>query len=153
MVRVCLVSFHASNFILSLTALPPPLVTTSSSGSSLAGSMYSLVCTVKVVDGLVVVPNVVWMKDTRPLVNGVNATLTRTMSGGSTALNLIFSPLRTSHGGQYTCVATISVPQIMLTTQTTSSPVTLSVQSKLINQYAWYQLQYLIPFPLEHYCS
>ena len=59
------------------TALPLPAVT-ASSGSSIAGSVYSLVCTVKVVDGLVVVPDVVWMKDGRVLVNGTNTTVIRT---------------------------------------------------------------------------
>ena len=74
----------------------------------MAGSVYSLVCTVKVVDGLVVVPDVVWMKDGRVLVNGTNTTLTRTVSGGNSTLNLTFNPLLTSHGGQYICLSTIS---------------------------------------------
>lgn len=64
---------------LSPPALPPPVVTTSSYGSLVAGSVYSLVCTVNVVEGLVVVPDVVWMKDGRAFVNGINITLTRSM--------------------------------------------------------------------------
>ena len=72
-----------------------------SSGSSIVGSVYSLVCAVKVVDGLVVVPDVVWMKDGRVLVNGTNTTLTRT---GINTLNLTFNPFLTSHGGQYLCM-------------------------------------------------
>ena len=114
---------------LSSPALPPPVVTTSSYGSTIAGSVYSLVCMVKVVDGLVVVPDVVWMKDGGVLVNGTNTTLTRTVSGGNSTLNLTFNPLLTSHGGQYTCVATISVPQLSLNI-TNSSAVTVSVQSE-----------------------
>ncbi|KAL5486725.1 hypothetical protein EMCRGX_G019242 [Ephydatia muelleri] len=117
----------SANISLSVQALPPPVVTTSSYVSSIAGSVYSLVCTVKVVDGLVVVPDVVWMKDGRVLVNGTNTTLTRTVSGGNSTLNLTFNPLLTSHGGQYTCVATISVPQLSLSI-TNSSAVTVSVQ-------------------------
>ena len=85
---------------LSPPALPPPVVTTTSYGNSIAGSVYSLVCTVKVVEGLVVVPDVVWMKDGIDVVNGTNTTLTRTVSVGNITLNLMFNPLLTSHGGQ-----------------------------------------------------
>ena len=87
---------------------------------------------VKVVDGLVVVPDVVWMKDGGVLVNGTNTTLTRTVSGGNSTLNLTFNPLLTSNGGQYTCVATISVPQLSLSI-TNSSAVTVFVQSEFNN--------------------
>ena len=104
-------------------------VTTSSYGSTIAGFVYSLVCIVKVVDGLVVGPDVVWMKDGGVVVNRTNTTLTRTVSGGHSTLNLTFNPLLTSHGGQYTCVATISVPQLSLNI-TNSSAVTVSVQSE-----------------------
>ena len=127
---------------LSSPALPPPVVTTSSYGSTIAGSVYSLVCTVKVIDGLVVVPDVVWMKDGRVLVNGTNTTLTRTVSGGNSTLNLTFNPLLTSHGGQYTCVATISVPQLSLNI-TNSSAVTVSVQSEFNN----------VTFKCNHECN
>eukprot|EP00731_Ephydatia_muelleri_P018729 Em0011g769a len=118
----------SANISLSVQALPPPLVTTSSYGSTIAGSVYSLVCTVKVIDGLVVVPDVMWMKDGRVIVNGTNTTLTRTVSGGNSTLNLTFNPLLTSHGGQYICVAAISVPQLSLSV-TNSSTVTVSVQT------------------------
>ena len=84
---------------------------------------------VKVVDGLVVVPDVVWMKDGGVIVNEMNTTLTRTVSGGNSILNLTFTPLLTSHGGPYTCVATISVPQLSLNINN-SSAVTVSVQSE-----------------------
>ena len=84
---------------------------------------------VTVVDGLVAVPDVVWMKDRGVLVNGTNTPLTRTVSGGNSTLNLTFNPLLTSHGGQYTCVATISVPQLSLDI-INSSAVTVSIQSE-----------------------
>ena len=103
---------------------------TASSGSSIAGSVYSLVCAVKVVDGLVVVPDVVWMKDGRVLVNGTNTSLTWTVSGANSILNLTFNPLRTSHGGQYTCNATINFQQLPLLMSRDSTVVNLSVGSK-----------------------
>ena len=82
----------------------------------------------KVVDGLVVVPDVVWMKDGRVLVNGTNTTLTRTVSGGNSTLNLTFNPLLTSHGGQYICVTTISIQQLSVT----NTSVNISVQSEFV---------------------
>ena len=121
------------------------MVTTSSYGSSIAGSVYSLVCTVKVVDGLVVVPDVVWMKDGRVVVNGTNTNLTRTVSGGNTTLNLTFYPLLTSHGGQYTCVATISLPQLSLNV-TNSSAVNVLVQS-VLNTVKCYVLLFINSLP------
>ena len=101
---------------------------TASSGSSIAGSMYSLVCTVKVVDGMVVVPDVVWMKDGRVLVNGTYTTLTRTVSGGTIALNLTINPLLTSHGGQYLCAP--SLFNVSLPSLTNSTNVNITVASK-----------------------
>ena len=115
---------------LSSPGLPPPVVTTSSYGSMIAGSVHSLMCMVKVVDGLVVVPVVVWMKDGGILVNGSNIILTRTVSGGISTLNLTFNPLLTSHGGQYTCAANISDQNV-----TNSLRVNVSVQSVFNIQY------------------
>ena len=106
---------------------------TASSGSSIAGSMYSLVCTVKVVDGLVVVPDVMWIKDGRVLVNGTNTTLTRTVSGPNSTLNLTFNPLRTSHAGQYTCNTSIYFQKLLLLMFANSTLVNLSVGSKCIH--------------------
>ena len=107
------------------------MVTTSSYGSTIAGSVYTLVCMVKVVDGMVAVPDVVWMKDGGVLVNGTNIILTRTVSGGKNTLNLTFNPLLTSHGGQYTCAANISDQNV-----TNSLRVNVSVQSVFKIQYS-----------------
>ena len=113
-----------------MSATPQPSITIFSTGMNIAGSAYSLVCTVKVVDGLVVVPDVVWMKDGRVLVNGTNTTLTRTVSGANSTLNLTFNPLLTSHGGQYVCISTIFLLQLQANA---SSNVT--VQSKCVDTY------------------
>ena len=75
---------------------------TASSGSSIAGSVYSLVCAVKVVDGLVVVPDVVWMKDGREIINGTNTTVTRTISVVS------FSILTNHMGSKYQYIKYLS---------------------------------------------
>ena len=105
----------------------------------------------KVVDGLVVVPDVVWMKDGKVLVKGTNITLTKAVSGGNTTLNLTFSPLLTSHGGHYTCVATISIPQISLNI-INSSAIHVSVLSKLIKKIIIVR-HYNLFFPQFHFLA
>ena len=118
---------------------------TASSGSSIAGSVYSLVCTVTVVDGLVLVPDVMWMKDGRIFVNGTDTTLTRNVSG---YLNLTFNPLRTSHGGQYTCIVTVSIQQVLLLSSN-STLVNIFVGSKCIHDISHWYLK--ITFPQFHH--
>ena len=109
------------------TAKNPPNVTIT---SNMATNTYSLVCNVKVVDELLVVPDVVWMKDGRVLVNGTNTTLTRTVSGANSTLNLTFNPLLTSHGGQYICIATIYLLQLQA-----NASANVKVQSKCVDTY------------------
>ena len=83
------------------SALPAPVVTISFSGDSTAGQGYSLQCSASVVAGLVVLPD---LKIVFP-----NSTEISVMD--STSLDYMFSPLRTSDGGQYTCTATVNIPQ------------------------------------------
>ena len=83
------------------SALPAPVVTISFSGSSTAGEDYSLQCSASVVAGLVVVPD---LKIVFP-----NSTEISVMDSSSP--DYMFSPLRTSDGGQYTCTATVNIPQ------------------------------------------
>ena len=102
---------------------------TASSGSSIAGSVYSLVCTVKVVDGLVVVPDVMWMKDGRVLVDEINATLTRVVSPSISVLNLTFVHLLLSNRGLYTCVAAINISELFLSSNNDTN-ISMTVESK-----------------------
>ena len=83
------------------SALPVPVVTISFSGSSTAGEEYSLQCSASVVAGLVVLPD---LKIVFP-----NSTEISVMD--SSSLDYMFSPLRTSDGGQYTCTATVNISQ------------------------------------------
>ena len=117
----------------SLTALPAPQVTITPSGSSTAGSPYNLTCTVMVVNGLVVVPQVMWLK------NGVNGDIGQSVSSSSgvvstntTTLTLQFNPLYTSHGGQYSCIANVSLPIISIQNFNSTLVTNLLVQSKLV---------------------
>ena len=82
-----------------VSALPAPRVTMTFSGYSIAGQAYALQCSAGVVDGLVVLPD---MK-----IRYLNSTVISVMN--SSSVEYVFSPLRTSHGGQYTCTLSVSL--------------------------------------------
>ena len=115
----------------SLTALPAPQVTVTPSGSSTAGSPYTLTCTVMVVNGLVVVPQVMWLKNGGSVVvgNGISVT-PGVVSANTTTLTLQFNPLHTSDGGQYSCIANVSLPVVSITSLYSTTSYTTIVQSK-----------------------
>ena len=119
-------TFHLS----SLIALPAPQVTITPSGNSTAGRSYTLTCTVKVVNGLVVVPQVMWLKNGISVVGG-NVTSGK-VSANTTTLTLQFNPLHTSNGGQYSCIANVSIPIISITSLYNTSVSRLTVQSKFV---------------------
>ena len=128
----------------SLTALPAPQVTITPSGSSTAGSPYNLTCTVMVVNGLLVVPQVMWFK------NGVNVAVGNSISFASgvvsantTTLTLQFNPLYTSNGSQYSCIANVSLPVISITSLYSTLVSSLAVQSKLVS-YGMISMAYLM---------
>ncbi|KAL5486487.1 hypothetical protein EMCRGX_G018974 [Ephydatia muelleri] len=131
-------SIAVSSSITSITvkALPAPQVTITPSGSSTAGSPYNLTCTVMVVNGLVVVPQVMWFK------NGVNLAVGNSISFASgvvsantTTLTLQFNPLYTSNGGQYSCIANVSLPVISITSlyNTSAASVIVQIPQPIIN--------------------
>ena len=100
-------------------ALPPPGVTITFSGDSIAGQTYTLHCSASVVDGLVVLPDmkIVYLNST--VMSVVN----------SISVEYVFSPLRTSHGSQYTCTATVNIPQAGITDRNTSVTENITVAS------------------------
>ena len=115
----------------SLTALPAPQVTITPSGSSTAGSPYTLTCTVMVVNGLVVVPQVMWLKNGASVVVGNGTSVTPgVVSANTTTVTFQFNPLHTSDGGQYSCIANVSLPVISITSLFNISSVNLTVQSE-----------------------
>ena len=81
-----------------------------------AGQVYSLTCSVQVVDHLVVEPSVEWTRQ-----DGSQVTAT---SGFSLMLN--FNPLRTSDGNNYTCTATVNVPSVVTVSREESRVVVVS---------------------------
>ena len=101
--------------------LPPPVVTISSSGDSTAGQSYSLQCSAGVVAGLVVGPDLVLVAP-----NGSEVASQMNTS----VLNHTLSPLRASDGGQYTCTATVTVPEAGIAGLLSSAVETVTVASE-----------------------
>ena len=106
---------HTNGCLLPL-ALPAPGVNISFSGNSTAGYNYSLVCSASVVDGLVVLPDIKIVPTVLSVVN-------------TSSVEDMFSPLRTSDGGQYTCTATINIPQTGITNLSGSAMEAITVAS------------------------
>ena len=95
-------------------------VNITTSGSPVAGQMYTLTCTGRIVGNTSLIPVVTWSNS-----NGVV-----TSRNGITVSNgiLTFNPLHTSHGGQYICQSTLSSPF-----STRNTPViNIIVQSMLL---------------------
>ena len=109
-----------------------PEVATDTTGSSTAGEMLTLTCRVTVVEGLTVDPTVAWFdSDNNAVTSGVNVTVGSVMrSGRESTLVLEFSPLHTSHGGRYTCIATILLPEIEVYALSGGRSLIIIVQSK-----------------------
>ena len=107
------------------SGLPAPVVDISFSGDSMAGQSSSLQCSASVVAGLVVQPD---MEIVFP-----NMTVVAAMSISS--LIYTFSPLRTSDGGQYTCTATVNIPEAGITDLKSTAIETLSVTSECAQVY------------------
>ena len=94
-------------------ALQAPILDIHSSGDSTAGQAYTLTCTATVVENLVVEPALEWLDRDRNVVGGNDITVRPSVTmGTNTTLTLTFDPLHTSHGGRYTCRASINIPAI-----------------------------------------
>ena len=116
------------------TALPPPRVDIIPEDSSTAGMDYKLTCSVTSDTNLFSPPTLVWMYSNgigESIVDSGNGTTVgQPVTGGAvTTLNLMFEPLRTSDGGMYTCMASITIP-IAAVNITNSGVISVNVQSK-----------------------
>ena len=105
--------------IVFLPGLPAPNVSITFSGSSTAGEEYSLDCSASVVDGLVVLPDLV--------IVGPNSNMS---SMNTSSLIYMFTPLITSDGGEYTCTATVNIPEAEITDLQYSTTQTITVTSQ-----------------------
>ncbi len=81
------------------------------------GYEYTYLCSIVLRDGLVGTPNLVWVgPDGDPVVTGNNVTVGEAETvGRKTSLLLSFLPLSSTHGGNYSCEASILVPYVNVT--------------------------------------
>ena len=115
------------------------MVTIESMGSRTAGDEYELICTVVVVEGLVVQPTVTWIYPTNDPMNQLNITVgTAQPNGVSTTLTLTFNPLRTSHMGRYTCQANVNIPVVSIIDVKGNETADVIVESKWLFSCIWY---------------
>ena len=109
-----LLHFDCENISYTNTVVPDDFTVSisTSSASILAGQMFNLTCTVRTVEGLQNVPTVEWLDETgtRVTTGGDTIVGSAITSGFMTTLALVFSPLRVSHGGEFTCRANITSP-------------------------------------------
>ena len=103
----------------------------SESGPLEAGSTgLILTCTVsEAIPGLTNMPSALWMKDSLVVEGSESISLTGTFRNDTTAVTtLSFSPLKTSHAGQYTCQGTLaSVAATNGTIINSTQPVSVNV--------------------------
>ena len=119
--------------LLSLSSdLPRPLVMIRESmGSDIAGQEYQLVCSVEVVEGLIVAPDVMWLDRNNVPVNQQDITVGEPENiGNITTLTLTFNPLRTSHVEQYTCQANVIISEVAVNVNN-NDMFSVNVQSTL----------------------
>ena len=112
--------------------MPRPAITVSvnSEGSDTAGESYALTCTVmEEIEGLTNMPSLQWLDPSdQVVVDGEGITVGQLQQNETTAiLVLTFDPVRTSHGGEYTCQSTLESPPGPLMN---TSERTVTVQSK-----------------------
>lgn len=113
------------------SAIPPPLVEISDSGGSRAGQILTLICSVTVVEGLVLPPHVEFVNASNGAVQHQTVQVGNSSTEGRvTTLTLQFSPLITSSGGEYTCRATIDIPQALIQNVSSESTIQVNVTSK-----------------------
>ena len=98
-----------------------------------AGERSAVTCTVTVVEGLIVNPSVVWLyANGSEIITGGEVTVGNPdVTGRVTTLNLIFSPLHTSHGGEYTCRASVNIPEIDIADLHNTDDTNVTVTGKL----------------------
>ena len=113
-------------------ALPNPDVSVTLPPVTLAGSPLSLTCNVSVVEFLVMKPSVEWLgpNDSPISSDGNPSVIARPFVSGTLATYVVqFSSLRTSHVGQYSCHANLTIPNI--TSLSNMAITNVTVQSEL----------------------
>ena len=100
-------------------------------GPSTAGMEHTLICIVTSAENLFSSPDVVWTYSNGTIIDsgdGITVGQAVTEGSGTTSI-LSYNLLRTSHGGMYTCMADISIPEASVAV-TNDASATVNVQRK-----------------------
>ena len=112
--------------------LPPPNVTLDQSLiAATAGDDVTITCTATVIDGLVVTPSLQWEAPGGPINNTGNPSSVTGEVGQVSTITLRFMPLHTSHGGEYSCIATITITGLSPINNTETSIVIVRSESPI----------------------
>ena len=84
-----------------------PVVDIESTGTSTAGHMYTLNCTVTLLQPLRATPTIMWTDSSGAIIGNDNEVTVSAPSSG--VVILIFDPLLASHDGEYRCVAEVAI--------------------------------------------
>ena len=106
-------------------------MTISGPTTAISGEQLVLTCTVRVVEHLISVPSVEWSGGSVGRGDGVIESNT-IHDGVVIVRTLMFSPVHTSHGAQYTCMARINDQSINLVNDGNSDAHNIFVQSEYI---------------------
>ena len=83
-------------------------VFTTSKGETIAGKTYQIVCTALFPTEISGPVSVGWYGTNGPISSGQGIVIEKATSSGNITVSLEFSPLRTAHGGQFSCRITIT---------------------------------------------
>ena len=95
--------YHSTNLVLFIiVGIPAPVINITAIGTGVIGDSYSVVCSVDVDENLYnIVVNTTIVKITETLVNS-------SAIFGDKSVSISYTPLMTSHSGQYQCIVNIS---------------------------------------------
>ena len=93
-----------------------------------AGSSYTLICKASLIDRFIVLPQIIWTKDTEESSLVSNSGSSVRINGSD--LQLVFDSLNASNAGKYICTVTLKITEINMTLSSNSSE-TIYLQSKL----------------------
>ena len=119
---------HSTLFI--HAALPSPAIIITTEGDSIVGRNYTLTCIVSTLEDIT--ENIA-LSGSWTDINGrlLQDDVTTTHAGTTTSIMLHFSTINASHGGQYICNASITVPELSLV-KTSTQHYDVIVQRKYI---------------------
>ncbi len=111
-------------------ALPPPEVSIASPALfMMAGGPLTVPCTATVLPFLVTTPTLQWRRFDGSIVSTSPPSAGGMEVPAEVVLELEFSPLRTSHGDQYSCVANITIPGIATAEASNSTGIIVQSES------------------------